>query len=99
MMDLIFGITECIRGPSAENEVESPYVPSTVIRSDQGIVNKVVQLIQTCERCGLAPQYRIRDAVDTLGWTQDIAKVILGKIEKVIQKGQKDLGCRFAQSY
>lgn len=91
-MDWLLAITECIFGPSAESEVEKSYGSFTPPRSAEAIADEVIQIIKSSEKRGVALQSRIKDTVDTQGWTQNIAEAILNKLKQIIQQGQKDMG-------
>ncbi|EED16190.1 conserved hypothetical protein [Talaromyces stipitatus ATCC 10500] len=78
-MDLLSAIIDCIRGPQ--------YIET---HSEEDIAEKVVHIISTTEKRGLALQAQIKDTlVSTEGWTESLAKAILVKLQQVIEKGQR----------
>lgn len=94
-MDLLSTIIECIRGPSTTETEEAefdhkPLLPSSISpRSAQDIAEDVIHIIQTAEKRGRDLQIRIHNTVDTQGWTEEIAKAILDKLQQVINQGQQ----------
>jgi hypothetical protein len=55
-------------------------------------VAKVMGILRTADEPGLALRNRIRDAVETKGWTEEIAQRILASLEQFIEQGAETMG-------
>lgn len=84
-MDLLSAIIECIYPRDPRRKVNSR-------RSAEDIAEEVVRIIATTEKQGTALQARLQDTVTTEGWTEEIAKAVLAKLQQIIEKGQNDIG-------
>jgi hypothetical protein len=61
-------------------------------KSDEEVVNDVIQRIITAEKNGPLLRYQLKNIIGSESWQGSIVKVILSHLEQVITEGLKEIG-------
>jgi hypothetical protein len=90
-MDLISALASCLTGrsnPSTKRPttIEKPHFDKPE-RTAQDIAKDVITILRTTEKRGRELERALQNAVGEYGWTENIAKAILGGLENVIKTG------------
>jgi ElaB/YqjD/DUF883 family membrane-anchored ribosome-binding protein len=102
-MDMLKTIAACFGGADPEDSRPKPSEKARArahngVRSAQEISAEVVELLRTAEKNGPALQRRVRDVVGEQGWTENIARAIVGGLETVIKEGREKVGPALAEA-
>ncbi|KAL8423886.1 hypothetical protein RB596_003924 [Gaeumannomyces avenae] len=102
-MDVFKTIAACFGGADPKDdprpklsEKAQAQAPDDVRSADE-VSDEVVELLRTAEKNGPSLQSRVRGAVGARGWTENVARAVVSRLETVIKEGRDKVGQALAE--